>query len=239
MLAEHSSQDLYHITNFIGNLQGNVSLALGCSQSQLWLQSVAAAIIREGETGLFPQEVGAIIARNHTTTDFEKTYQAWWKLVNFTYNPFQREITAFVLATEHAKVLDTFPVLSLGTIHQGVVVRLMGHNVWAKSNPKTQSCQTISIEASSPREQLGFICENAITGNEDLCLDTEDSTCIIEMISVTHAGSQVYYIEKGCACLRTVCENVTITVLKKQMLPTFVCVISPKSLDVILIIPSL
>lgn len=34
------------------------------------------------------------------------------------YNPFQREITAFVLTIELAKVLDVFSVLSLETIHQ-------------------------------------------------------------------------------------------------------------------------
>lgn len=51
-LAERTSQDLYHVTNFLGNLRGKVSLALSCIQSQFWLQSVAAAIIREGEIGL-------------------------------------------------------------------------------------------------------------------------------------------------------------------------------------------
>lgn len=77
VLGERTSQDLYHITNFLGNLRGKVSLALSCIQSQLWLQSVAGAIIREGETGLLPQQVQMITARNHTTTKFQKTYQAW------------------------------------------------------------------------------------------------------------------------------------------------------------------
>lgn len=114
------------------------------------------------------------------------------------------------MTIEHARILDIFPVLSLGTIHRHVVVRLMGHNVWARFNTRTQNRQTRSTEACTPRQQLGFICENPITQNKDLCLNTEDSTCIFEMTPVTHARSQVYSIGKGCARIRTICENITI-----------------------------
>lgn len=45
------------IVNALGKTQGNTSLASSCIQAQLWIQSVAAAIIREGEGGTFPTEI--------------------------------------------------------------------------------------------------------------------------------------------------------------------------------------
>ena len=37
--------------------QTNVSLAVGCIQAQLWMQTAVAAIIREGEGGILPTDI--------------------------------------------------------------------------------------------------------------------------------------------------------------------------------------
>jgi len=56
---------------------------LSCIQAQLWIQSVAAAIIREGEGKTLPTEIRKLIWDN--ASEFEKEFQAWWQLVNFTH----------------------------------------------------------------------------------------------------------------------------------------------------------
>ncbi|RMC04175.1 hypothetical protein DUI87_18994 [Hirundo rustica rustica] len=73
------------IINALGTASENISLALGCTQAQLWMQSVAAAVIREGGEGIFPAEIRKIVWDN--ASDMERELQSWWVLVNFTYNP--------------------------------------------------------------------------------------------------------------------------------------------------------
>ena len=57
----------------------------------------------------------------------------------------------------------------------------MDHNVWASYDQTKGKWQSISIEACIPREQLGYIYENAVIGNEGLCLDIKKGTCTFEM----------------------------------------------------------
>ncbi|RMC21677.1 hypothetical protein DUI87_02545 [Hirundo rustica rustica] len=77
------------IINALGTASENISLALGCTQAQLWMQSVAAAVIREGGEGIFPAEIRKIVWDN--ASDMERELQSWWVLVNFTYNPVTSE----------------------------------------------------------------------------------------------------------------------------------------------------
>ena len=51
---ETSEKDHQLISNALGAAQSNISLALSCIQAQLWMQSMTAAIIREGEEGTLP-----------------------------------------------------------------------------------------------------------------------------------------------------------------------------------------
>ncbi|RMC20565.1 hypothetical protein DUI87_01416 [Hirundo rustica rustica] len=78
------------IINALGTASENISLALGCTQAQLWMQSVAAAVIREGGEGIFPAEIRKIVWDN--ASDMERELQSWWVLVNFTYNPVTSEL---------------------------------------------------------------------------------------------------------------------------------------------------
>lgn len=50
-------QDHELMINALGTASKNVSLALGCTQAQLWMQSVATAVIREGGEGTLPAEI--------------------------------------------------------------------------------------------------------------------------------------------------------------------------------------
>ncbi len=58
------------VIDALGVVQNNLSLALSCIQAQLWMQSVAASIIREGEEGTFPTEIRKIVW--DSATDFER-----------------------------------------------------------------------------------------------------------------------------------------------------------------------
>lgn len=52
------------IVNTLDVAQSNVPLAPSCIQAQLWIQSMAAAIIREGEEGTLPTEIRKVIWDN-------------------------------------------------------------------------------------------------------------------------------------------------------------------------------
>lgn len=91
-----NENDRERILEALGTAQSNISLALSYIQAQLWVQSVASAIIREGEEGVLPSEVHKVIWDN--ANEFEKEFQSWWQVVNFTYNPTNQSATAFALA---------------------------------------------------------------------------------------------------------------------------------------------
>lgn len=224
LLPNHTSQDFQAVASSVEGPQGNVSIAIQWVQTQLWIQSVVSDIIREGMSGNLPQEIREIMAENDTTNSFELKHQAWWQLVNFTYDDTKEQIEAYVFTIQKAEVWAIFPILALGAIHQDVVVRPIGHDVWAKYSNNTGKQQTISTEACIPKEQLGYLCENAVIENKDLCLETEDSTCTFGMLPSGHAQSQVCYVGKGCACIRTSCANVSIDTCEEERNGTNFCV---------------
>ena len=210
LVSNHTDEDFAKIIDYTGNISKEVALAIQCIQTQQWVQSVAAGILREGTSGILPQEIREIIAKSSSTTQFEAEHQAWWQLVNFTYSPQHKQIEAYVLTINAAREKVIFPVLALGVIHQDVIVRPIGHNVWASYDPFKNKWQSVSTEACIAKGQLGYICENAVVENEDLCLDAEDSVCTFEMLPHDKAQSQVFYIGNGCACVRTTCIIIAI-----------------------------
>ncbi|RMC20157.1 hypothetical protein DUI87_01003 [Hirundo rustica rustica] len=117
------------IINALGTASENISLALGCTQAQLWMQSVAAAVIREGGEGIFPAEIRKIVWDN--ASDMERELQSWWMLVNFTYNPVTSVVTAFVLTIHDASVDLIHPIVPLGLNHEGTVLYPSEHRMWA------------------------------------------------------------------------------------------------------------
>ncbi|KAK4832916.1 hypothetical protein QYF61_026559 [Mycteria americana] len=64
-----NERDHQLIVDALDAAQNNVSLA------QLWMQSMVAAIIREGEEGTLPTEIQKVIWDN--ATKFEKEFQSW------------------------------------------------------------------------------------------------------------------------------------------------------------------
>lgn len=103
----------------LGTTQINVSLALGCFQGQLWMQTAIAVIIKEGEGGTSPMEVQKVIWDN--TTTFEKEFQSWWYLVNFTYDPINNKAMTFVLTICDASEYTIYPIVALGLYHNGTI----------------------------------------------------------------------------------------------------------------------
>ncbi|XP_037995592.1 uncharacterized protein LOC119702133 [Motacilla alba alba] len=195
-------QDHEVIINALGTASENISLALGCTQAQLWMQSVAAAVIREGGEGIFPAELRKIVW--DSASDMERELQAWWMLVNFTYNSMTNKVTAFVLTIHNASVSLIHPIVPLGLNHEGTVLYPSGHRTRAREIKG--KWQTINLEPCSTRKQLGYICEGTLESDKDTCLDTDQSICHFE----THSGNQttlLLYIGQGCVCLRTACPT--------------------------------
>jgi len=96
------------------------------------MQSKTAAIIREGEEGTLPTKIQNILWDN--TIDFEKRFQSWWNLLNFTYDLIESKATAFVLTIGNALLYTIYSVIVLGLNHNGTVLYPFEHRVWAKKN---------------------------------------------------------------------------------------------------------
>ncbi|XP_071884738.1 uncharacterized protein [Anas platyrhynchos] len=194
------------IVNALGKAQGNTSLALSCIQAQLWIQSVAAAIIREGEGGTLPTEIRKLIWDN--ASEFEKEFQAWWQLVNFTHYSENDKIVAFILTISNATVYNVYPIIALGLNHNGTILYPKEHKVWA--HQKGGKWQTIDVNACIVREQKGFICESNTLESQDICLDTEQNICHFEIHPNETLETVLIYIGKGCVCMRTHCDSIVV-----------------------------
>ncbi|XP_068524887.1 uncharacterized protein [Anas acuta] len=194
------------IVNALGKAQGNTSLALSCIQAQLWIQSVAAAIIREGEGGTLPTEIRKLIWDN--ASEFEKEFQAWWQLVNFTHYAENDKIVAFILTISNATVYNVYPIIALGLNHNGTILYPKEHKVWA--HQKGGKWQTIDVNACIVREQKGFICESNTLESQDICLDTEQNICHFEIHPNETLETVLIYIGKGCVCMRTHCDSIVV-----------------------------
>ncbi|XP_068521809.1 uncharacterized protein [Anas acuta] len=194
------------IVNALGKAQGNTSLALSCIQAQLWIQSVAAAIIREGEGGTLPTEIQKLIWDN--ASEFEKEFQAWWQLVNFTHYAENDKIVAFILTVSNATIYNVYPIIALGLNHNGTILYPKEHKVWA--HQKGGKWQTIDVNACIVREQKGFICESNTLESQDICLDTDQNICHFAMHPNETLETVLVYIGKGCVCMRTHCDSIVV-----------------------------
>uniref|UniRef100_A0A8B9BUJ2 Uncharacterized protein n=1 Tax=Anser brachyrhynchus TaxID=132585 RepID=A0A8B9BUJ2_9AVES len=206
-------QDHRLIIDALSMVQDNVSLAFSCMQAQLWMQATAALIIREGSEGVFPVEVRKAVWDN--ANDFERKFQSWWTLVNFTYDPTVNMATAFVITIHNATVYVIHPIVALGLNHEETVLYPSKHRTWARMvNGKWQ---TVNLESCATWEQQGFICESSTIDARDVCLDTEQGVCHFEIHPNTSQKTVLVYIGQGCVCLRTACafvevdkENITL-----------------------------
>ncbi|XP_054666927.1 uncharacterized protein LOC129199870 [Grus americana] len=191
------------VTDVLGVVQNNLSLALSCIQAQLWMQSVAASIIREGEEGTLPTEIRKIVW--DSATDFEKELQSWWSLVNFTYDPVTNTATTFVLTISNATIYSIYPIVALGLNHNGTILYPSEHRVWARK--MNEKWQTVNLESYIVREQQGFVCEDNAIETQDICLDSEQNICHFEVHPNENPKTVIIYIGKGCICLRTICDS--------------------------------
>ncbi|XP_068888050.1 uncharacterized protein [Aphelocoma coerulescens] len=205
-LAKISNLDHELILNTLGTAQDNVSLAFSCIQAQLWMQSTASLIIREGNEGVFPIEIREAVWNN--ATKLERKLQSWWTLVNFTYDPMTNIATAFVLTIRNATVYVIHPIVALGLNHKGTVFYPSEHRVWARM--VREKWQTVNLESCITREQQGFICESNTLDARDICLDTEQGICHFEIHPDTSPKTVLVYVGQGCVCLRTTCTSMMI-----------------------------
>jgi len=125
---------------------------------------MTAAIVREGEEGILPLEIRKVIWEN--ATEFEKNFQSWWKLLNFTYNPFNNIATAFVLTISEATIYDIYPTVALGIFLNGTLVHTLEHEKWTRQSKNR--LLTVNVETCIAREHQGYICEGNSLQAQDI-----------------------------------------------------------------------
>jgi len=125
---------------------------------------MTAAIVREGEQGILHLEIRKVIWEN--ATKFEKNFQSWWKLLNFTYNPFNNIATAFVLTISEATVYDIYPIVALGIFLSETLVHPLEHEKWARQSKNRWL--TVNVETCITKEHQGYICEGNSLQAQDI-----------------------------------------------------------------------
>ena len=59
-------------------------------------------------------------------------------------------------------------------------------------------------------ENNEFTCENNTIKAQDICLDTEQNVCHFKIYSKETPETVLVYIDKGCVCIKTSCESMSI-----------------------------
>lgn len=207
-----SEKDHQVLLQALGIEQNNVSLALSCIQAQMWVQSVVAGILRDGDNGVLPTEIRKIVW--DAATDKERQLQAWWRLVNFTHDQVLDAVIAYVLTVAEARIEKVYPIVALGVNTNGSVVYPLDHRMWARVSDK--KWQSVDLEACILERGLGFICEDDALKASDVCFDTSEGVCHFEINPQSNNKTVLVYVGKGCVCFRTMCKYVQINDIYNQ-----------------------
>ncbi|XP_059701393.1 uncharacterized protein LOC132326766 [Haemorhous mexicanus] len=201
-----SEKDHQVLLQALGVEQSNISLALSCIQAQMWVQSVVAGILREGDNGVLPTEIRKIVW--DAATEKERQLQAWWRLVNFTHDQALNAVVAHVLTVAEARIEKVYPIVALGVNTNGSVVYPLDHRMWARVSDGRW--ETVDLEACILERGLGFICEDDALKASDVCFDTKEGVCHFEINPQSSNKTMLVYVGKGCVCFRTTCKYVQI-----------------------------
>ncbi|XP_062997622.1 peroxisome proliferator-activated receptor delta isoform X2 [Elgaria multicarinata webbii] len=210
--------DSIMIVSGIQSLQNNVSLALACEQAQAITQNVVMGIIREAKAGKIPMEVNSLIRPELTTGEI--ALEAWWRLLNASYDSTQNMLRLFLITVEATQIIPIYPVVPLGfQLDKDLVMYSRDLNRWA--HMRDGDWQTVNVQGCVKRENLGFVCDDNSLEEHHECFSPQlvnSSLCSFDVIQ--EEMSTVVYTGKGCICVRTPCEFVIINGLVIQpMLP--------------------
>ncbi|KAK4805581.1 hypothetical protein QYF61_009346 [Mycteria americana] len=183
---------LRHKTEFLRNDTGNdtstppLEIRLTIGGSLILLTGVIIASVNQ------IQFTSIIREGNESTllTEFRKRHP-----VNFTYDPTDGKATAFVLTICNASVYTIYPIVALGLNPNGTVLHPLEHRVWAQRN-------------GNKWQTIGFICESNTIKGQDICLDTEQNVCHLEIHPDETPETVLVYVGNGCACMRTLCDSI-------------------------------
>lgn len=116
--------------------------------------------------------------------------------------PITNTATAFVLTIRNASVHLIFPVIG----NDGAVLCPSEHREWA--HQIGEKWQTVDLESCIVREQQGFICESNAILAQDVCLDTEQNICHLEIHPNKTSKTVLLFRGNGSACSRTAWDSV-------------------------------
>ncbi|KAF7254126.1 ATP-binding cassette sub-family B member 8, mitochondrial [Varanus komodoensis] len=127
---EMLENDSIMIVSGIQSLQNNISLALACEQAQAITQNVVMGIIREAKAGKIPMEVTNLIRPE--LTKGEIALEAWWRLLNASYDSTQNILRLFLITVEATQIIPIYPVVPLGfQLDKDLVMYSRDLNRWA------------------------------------------------------------------------------------------------------------
>ncbi|XP_034270470.1 peroxisome proliferator-activated receptor delta isoform X1 [Pantherophis guttatus] len=206
------------IVSGIQSLQNNVSLALACGQAQVITQNVIMDMIREAKAGKIPMEVSNLIRPE--LTPGEIALEAWWRLLNASYDSTQNILRLFLITVEAAQIIPIYPIVPLGfQIDRDLVMYSRDSNKWA--HLRDGEWQSVNVQGCVKKENLGFVCDDNSLEEHHECFSPQfinNSHCSFDVVQ--EEMSTVVYTGKGCICVRTPCEFIIInSVIIQPMLP--------------------
>ncbi|KAK4832484.1 hypothetical protein QYF61_023531 [Mycteria americana] len=179
----------------------------------MWVQSVVAGSLRDGDNSILPTEIQKIVW--DAATEKERQLQAWWRLINFTHDQVLNAVIAHVLTMAEAHIEKVYPIMGLGVNTNRSMAHPLDHRMWVRvSDGKWQS---VDFEACTLERRLGFICEDDALKASDVCFDTKEGVCHFEINPQSSNKTVLAYIRKGHLLIRNYTLYRSITLISIGM----------------------
>uniref|UniRef100_A0A8C8RUK5 Uncharacterized protein n=1 Tax=Pelusios castaneus TaxID=367368 RepID=A0A8C8RUK5_9SAUR len=170
-------------------------------EAQAWTNDVIKDVIRDGMSGILPLEVKSAMWKH--LSDFETDLHKWWRMINFTYNPQDDQITVYVLMISEAQRKWISPIIALGLNLHSSVMQPIGYKLWAIKQNNTW--KTVELEACNEEPNVGYVCNNNAIQSCDVCLNRNKGECYYQLDPRSSNESMVVYVGRTCVCIRSWC----------------------------------
>lgn len=207
-------QDLETILKAVGTVQGNISLALACSQAQTWTQVTAQSIIRDGLEGIIAPELRKIMEQ-YGLSDFEASHSEWWKMVHFEL--IGTQIDTHILTIKKAKEDWIYPVIPMGILSNNSML-------WPEDLPRwavfhDDQWQATDLQACTGEKGLGYTCERQYINPDELCFK-QIGKCHYKLMKSPNV-SMIVSVNVSCVCVRTFCNYLMVNVKFNISVPQY------------------
>lgn len=138
------------------------------------------------------------VVRNKAT-ETKWHLQAWWLLVNFTYNANADSAVAYVLTIGDATTEWIYPIISLALHQDGSLIHPMNHRQQAWQRNK--GWQQVNVEACIPDLGWGLCVKGIPLESLIWVLIPQGESDISQYTPSKHAETVLVYVSNGCVHL--------------------------------------